>query len=97
MEASRYSKIAKLKGDTALRSIPLHLFFQFFQCGTGSILFSAFLTGAGTFTNNLVMTQLVFYIAGTGASEAQNYLIRYDNIYVTKTANLEAAKAELAK
>ena len=50
-----------------------------------------------TFTNNLVMTQLVFYIAGTGASEAQNYLIRYDNIYVTKTANLEAAKAELAK
>ena len=44
------------------------------------------------FTNDLVLTQLVFYIAGTGTSEAQNYLIRYDNFYVTKTANLSAAQ-----
>jgi hypothetical protein len=49
------------------------------------------------FTNDLTLTQLVFYIAGTGSTDAQNYLIRYDNLYVTKTANLEAAKAELAK
>lgn len=42
----------------------------------------------GQFTNDLVLTQLVFYIAGTGTTEAQNYLIRYDNFYVTKTENL---------
>ena len=47
---------------------------------------------AGTFTNDLVLTQLVFYIAGTGTSEAQNYLIRYDNFYVTKTENLPVAE-----
>ncbi len=51
--------------------------------------------GAGyedTFTNDLTLTQLVFFIVGTGKTEAQNYLIRYDNMYVAKTADLQAAK-----
>jgi hypothetical protein len=47
------------------------------------------------FTNDLTLTQLVFYIAGTGKTEEQNYLIRYDNMYVAKTADLQAAKAAL--
>lgn len=50
----------------------------------------------GTFTNDLTLTQLVFYIEGTGSSDEQNYLIRYDNMYVAKTADLQAAKAALA-
>ncbi len=44
------------------------------------------------FTNDLVLTQLVFFIAGTGTNEDQNYLIRYDNFYVTKTENLPVAQ-----
>ena len=47
------------------------------------------------FTNDLTLTQLVFYIAGTGNTEEQNYLIRYDNMYVAKTADLQAAKEAL--
>ena len=47
------------------------------------------------FTNDLTLTQLVFYIAGTGKTDAQNYLIRYDNMYVAKTADLMAAKEAL--
>lgn len=49
----------------------------------------------GQFTNDLTLTQLVFYIAGTGKTEEQNYLIRYDNMYVAKTADLMAAKEAL--
>ena len=51
--------------------------------------------GAGyedTFTNDLVLTQLVFYIAGTGKTEADNYLIRYDNFYVAKTEDLASGQ-----
>ena len=47
------------------------------------------------FTNDLTLTQLVFYIAGTGKTEADNYLIRYDNMYVAKTADLQAAREAL--
>ncbi|MBQ7338159.1 MAG: hypothetical protein IJW40_06865 [Clostridia bacterium] len=47
------------------------------------------------FTNDLTLTQLVFYIAGTGKTEEQNYLIRYDNMYVAKTADLQAAREAL--
>ena len=42
-------------------------------------------------TEDLVLTQLMFFIEGTGATEKENYLIKYDNFYVTKTANLKAA------
>ncbi len=47
------------------------------------------------FTNDLTLTQLVFFIVGTGKTEEQNYLIRYDNMYVAKTADLMAAKEAL--
>ena len=41
---------------------------------------------------NLTLTQLMFFIQGTGLTEKENYLIKYDNFYVAKTADLEAAK-----
>lgn len=43
-------------------------------------------------TKDLVLTQLMFFIEGTGLTEKDNYLIKYDNFYVAKTADLEAAK-----
>ena len=47
------------------------------------------------FTNDLTLTQLVFFIVGTGKTDAQNYLIRYDNMYVAKSSDLLAAKEAL--
>ncbi|MBQ4573690.1 MAG: hypothetical protein IJA85_00685 [Clostridia bacterium] len=47
------------------------------------------------FTNDLELTQLMFFIAGTGADEEENYVINYDNFYVAKTADLKAAKAAM--
>lgn len=34
---------------------------------------------------NLVLTQMVFYVQGTGESDKENYVIKYDNMYVAKT------------
>lgn len=45
----------------------------------------------GKLTEDLVLTQLMFFIEGTGKTDDENYLIKYDNFYVTKTANLKAA------
>lgn len=43
-------------------------------------------------TEDLTLTQLMFFIQGTGLTEKENYLIKYDNFYVAKTADLETAK-----
>ncbi|MBP3388798.1 MAG: hypothetical protein J6K98_02875 [Clostridia bacterium] len=37
---------------------------------------------------NLVLTQMVFYVQGTGESDKENYVIKYDNMYVAKTSDL---------
>ncbi|MBO5273394.1 MAG: hypothetical protein J6I45_02140 [Clostridia bacterium] len=47
------------------------------------------------FTKDLVITLLVLFIAGTGESEEENYIIKYDNIYVAKKADIEKARKEL--
>ncbi|MBQ9106288.1 MAG: hypothetical protein IJY56_00190 [Clostridia bacterium] len=51
-------------------------------------------TGYGTFSNDLILTQMMFYVRGTGTTDSQNYIIKYDNMYVAKASDLE--KADLA-
>jgi len=46
-------------------------------------------SGYGTFTNDLVLTQMVFYVQGTGKSDSENYVIKYDNMYVANAADIE--------
>lgn len=46
-------------------------------------------SGYGTFTNDLVLTQMVFYVRGTGTTDSQNYVIKYDNMYVAKASDIE--------
>jgi len=43
------------------------------------------------FNNNLVLTQLMFFIEGTGTNDNENYIINYDNFYIAKTADILAA------
>lgn len=45
-------------------------------------------------SKDLVLTQLMFFIEGTGKTDKENYLIKYDNFYVAKTADLEAANQQ---
>lgn len=40
---------------------------------------------------NFELTQLMFFVAGTGESDKENYVLKYDNIYVAKTADIMAA------
>ena len=87
-----YNMIASSVVDDRMRSTNLKNGWNHIQLPLSKTRVSIGADYVDQFTNDLTLTQLVFYIAGTGKTEEQNYLIRYDNMYVAKTADLQAAK-----
>ena len=90
--SSIYNMIASSVVDDRMRSTNLKNGWNHIQLPLSKTRVSIGADYVDQFTNDLTLTQLVFYIAGTGKTEEQNYLIRYDNMYVAKTADLQAAK-----
>ena len=90
-----YNMIASSVVDDRMRSTNLKNGWNHIQLPLSKTRVSIGAEYVDQFTNDLTLTQLVFYIAGTGKTEEQNYLIRYDNMYVAKTADLQAAKGAM--